>query len=159
MVWTLSRMKKITFSFVVLTLFCGSLFGQQKDFGLGIIVGSPTGFSAKYWVNSINALDFGLGYSFAQNNSNFNFHTDYLWHNSDLFHSPEKLLFHYGVGLRIKTVVDGKDSFGARGVAGISWFPSHTPFELFIEVAPVFKLIPETTLDVDGGLGARFYFK
>lgn len=152
-------MNKITLPFVVFTFLCGSLLGQQKEFGLGIIVGSPTGISAKYWVSGTNALDFGLGYSFAKDNSNLNFHADYLWHDGSLFNSPQKLLLHYGCGIRLKTVVDGRDSFGARGVAGISWFPTHTPFEFFIEVAPVFKLIPETTLDVDGGLGARFYFK
>lgn len=142
----------------IFLLCCATICGQQKEFGLGFVAGSPTGISAKYWVNSTNALDFALGYSFAQNNSNFNFHADYLWHNSDLFHSPEKFLFYYGIGLRIKTVVDGRDSFGARAVAGVSWFPAHTPFEFFIEVAPVFKLIPETALDIDGGLGARYYF-
>jgi len=152
-------MKKITLSFFVFTLFCSSLFGQHEEFGLGIVVGSPTGISAKYWVSGTNALDFGLGYSFAKDNSNLNFHADYLWHDATLFNSPQKLLLHYGCGIRLKTVVDGRDSFGARGVAGISWFPSRTRFEFFIEVAPVFKLIPETTLDVDGGLGARFYFK
>ncbi|MDP3148833.1 MAG: hypothetical protein Q8N83_06850 [Ignavibacteria bacterium] len=152
-------MNKINKSFIIIFLLSSAtIWGQHKEFGLGFVAGSPTGISAKYWVNSINAFDFGLGYSFAQNNSNFNFHADYLWHNSEFFHSSEKLLFHYGVGLRIKTVVDGRDSFGARAVAGVSWFPSHTPFEFFVEVAPVFKLIPETALDIDGGLGARFYF-
>lgn len=151
-------MRKIILPFFVLTFLCGSLLGQHKEFGLGIMVGSPTGISAKYWVSGTNALDFGLGYSFAKDNSNLNFHADYLWHDGSLFNTSQRLLLHYGCGIRLKTVVDGRDSFGARGVAGISWIPTHTPFEFFIEVAPVFKLIPETDLDVDGGLGARYYF-
>jgi hypothetical protein len=155
----LTRVKTIRLLFIGIMIFvCGSMYGQHKEFGLGIIVGGPTDISAKYWFEDSKALDFGLGYSFSGNNSNFNFHADYLWHEFDAFNSTEHLLLHYGVGVRIKTVTDGKDSFGARGVVGIAWFPLHTPIEMFIEVAPVFKLIPETTLDLDGGVGVRFYF-
>lgn len=150
--------KNILTYLVIFILSAGSIYGQQKQFGLGIIVGSPTGISAKYWIADSKALDFGLGYSLTENNSNFNFHVDYLWHELDAFNSHENLLIHYGLGFRIKAVSDGKDSFGARGVVGVTWMLSQIPLDLFIEVAPVFKLIPETVLDLDGGLGVRFYF-
>ena len=35
---------------------------QQRKFGLGVIIGEPTGLSAKLWTSSVNAFDFGLGW-------------------------------------------------------------------------------------------------
>jgi len=142
----------------ILILMSGALFAQKTNFGLGMIAGSPTGISAKYWVSGSKAVDFGLGYSFARNDAHFNFHADYLWHESDVFHSNQKLLFFYGIGFRLKTSDNGNNSLGVRGAFGISWFTARTPLEFFFELAPVVKIIPETALDVDGGLGARFYF-
>ncbi|PJC57853.1 MAG: hypothetical protein CO025_11205, partial [Ignavibacteria bacterium CG_4_9_14_0_2_um_filter_37_13] len=34
---------------------------QDHGFGLGLVVGEPTGLSAKLWTSRINAFDFGLG--------------------------------------------------------------------------------------------------
>ncbi len=36
---------------------------QDRDFGIGVIIGEPTGISAKLWTSPVNALDFGLGWS------------------------------------------------------------------------------------------------
>jgi hypothetical protein len=38
-------------------------FAQERNFGLGVIVGEPTGLSAKLWTSNTGALDFGLGWS------------------------------------------------------------------------------------------------
>src|SRR5580765_5861261 len=35
--------------------------GYSRKYGLGIILGDPTGISGKAWVSSINAIDVGLG--------------------------------------------------------------------------------------------------
>ena len=34
---------------------------QDHGFGMGLILGEPTGLSAKLWTSKINAFDFGLG--------------------------------------------------------------------------------------------------
>jgi len=36
---------------------------QERGFGLGVIIGEPTGISAKLWTSPVNAFDFGLGWS------------------------------------------------------------------------------------------------
>src|SRR6516165_7367064 len=36
--------------------------GYGRKFGLGFVLGDPTGLTAKLWVGSTNALDFGLGF-------------------------------------------------------------------------------------------------
>src|ERR1041384_2381931 len=60
-----SGMKHIYLVIIVLCLFFavqGSR-AQERAFGLGVIVGEPTGLSAKLWTSSTNAFDFGLGRS------------------------------------------------------------------------------------------------
>src|SRR5262245_21090070 len=48
-------------------------------FGLGLIIGSPTGISGKVYFNKQNALDFAIGAAFV-NQRGFHIHADYLWH-------------------------------------------------------------------------------
>jgi len=35
-------------------------YAQERTFGLGVMLGEPTGFSAKLWTSNSNAFDFGL---------------------------------------------------------------------------------------------------
>lgn len=37
---------------------------QDHGFGMGIILGEPTGLSAKAWTSNDNAFDFALAWSF-----------------------------------------------------------------------------------------------
>ena len=36
--------------------------GYGRKFGLGVVIGDPTGLTAKWWIAPTNALDFGLGF-------------------------------------------------------------------------------------------------
>lgn len=150
------KLRFLTLSILFL-LFSSAIYSQGKDFGLGIIIGEPTGLSAKYWTSSINAFDFGLGYSFSPKNSRLHLHADYLFHTS-LTNSSEKFYLYYGPGVRIKTREDDDSVLGIRGVIGIVWIPRGTPIDLFLEVVPVMTLIPATSFDINAGLGARYFF-
>ena len=50
----------------------------ESPFGLGVMIGEPTGISGKYWLSPANAIDFAVAWSFA-NDANFHLHTDYLY--------------------------------------------------------------------------------
>lgn len=145
----------VIISFILLTV---EVFPQQRGFGAGIILGEPTGFSLKYSLSENNAFDFALGYSFTQKNNRFHLTIDHLWFNYSLINSSEKLPFFYGIGARIKTHESDDASFGARGVFGLAWFPHNVPIDVFIQAAPVFKFIPGTGVDLDAGIGVRYFF-
>ena len=119
------KMKKVILLVSMVLLFCpGKYYSQEKGFGLGVIIGEPTGISGKYWLNDVNALDFGLAYSFVHSNSAFSLHGDYLFHLPHLFKSELNLPFYYGFGGRIHFNNKSKSAIGARGVAGIMWIPN-----------------------------------
>lgn len=150
--------KNLLILFAIMLFVSNNLVAQDKNFGLGIIIGSPTGISAKYWVSGSNAIDFGLGYSFSKKGGRLNIHADYVWHNFNIIQSSERFPIYYGIGGRFRVRENEDGSLGIRGVVGINWLSRTLPLDVFLEVAPVFRIFPSTSLDFDAGLGARFWF-
>lgn len=152
-------MKNFLFIILSLWLFASAdNSAQDKGFGLGIIVGEPTGFSGKYWIDESHALDFGLAYSFAHPVKTFSLHADYVIHNESLIHSTQRLPVYYGAGGRIHFGNGDGNTLGVRGVAGIAWLVREVPVDIFFELAPVFNLFPSTSLHLDFAFGGRYYF-
>src|SRR3989304_4935831 len=122
---------------------------QDHGFGLGFVIGEPTGLSAKLWTSRENAFDFGLGWSIGGDRiSNFNntrsgsrihFHMDYLWHSFNAIRAQERFPLYYGIGGRFNSGGGYDSSFGIRGVFGIAWFPHATPIDVFFELVPVLQ--------------------
>ena len=73
----LSQMKK-TFIIALLGVFSLGLSAQDSGMGACIIVGEPTGLSAKSWLSSNDAIDAGVAWSISHNW--FRIHADYLRH-------------------------------------------------------------------------------
>ncbi len=153
---------RIVFVILLAILLSGSInytSAQESGFGAGIILGEPTGFSAKYWLDNNKALDFGLAYSFIRKNSAVSLHADFLYHAFDIIKSNYRIPVYYGFGARLRIIKDNSTGFGARGVVGIVWINNNAPIDIFLEVVPVFNLFPETSLNLDAAIGARYYFK
>ena len=131
---------------LVILFFSINSYGQDKGFGIGVMIGEPTGLSAKYWLNDVNALDFGLAYSFVRRNSAVSLHADYLYHAFDIIKSNYRIPIYYGFGARLRLVSGDDNALGARGVIGVAWLSDRAPFDVFLEVVPVFNLFPSTSL-------------
>jgi hypothetical protein len=129
---------------------------QQRGFGIGIIVGEPTGISAKGWVSSDNAVDVGLAWSFRKRGY-VHIHADYLWHFPNVIKSTERFVFYTGLGGRFGA---GRNDgiLGVRLAGGIAWWGRSIPLEVFLELAPILDLVPATELSANGGIGIRYYF-
>lgn len=164
-------MKKFIFLGIALLtalLITKPVLAQDRGFGLGIVLGEPTGISAKLWTSKINAFDFGFGVGLGgdrikykgnyDNGGRIHFHMDYLWHSFDAISTAERLPLYYGIGGRFNTGGGYDGSLGIRGVIGIAWFPRSTHIDVFLELVPVFQVTPLTGLGVDAGLGVRYFF-
>ena len=130
---------------------------QERGFGMGVIMGEPTGVSAKGWVSSRSAIDAGLAWSF-RGDGYIHAHMDYLWHFHDLTNVAQQVIPYIGIGGRI-TGLRSAATAGVRVAGGLSWLPDGAPIDVFIELVPIVDLAPETRLSADGGIGARFYFR
>lgn len=158
-------MKKISLLLIVVCLLFTARHSEAQDrkFGLGLMLGEPTGLSAKLWTSHSNALAFGLGWSayhprFEDNGLRIHVHMDYLWHSFDSIQSEERFVLHYGLGARFKDRGGDSGSLALRGVGGINWLPGNVPVDVFLELAPSLELTPSTGFGLDAALGARFYF-
>jgi hypothetical protein len=150
-------MKKLVFITLTFFLFSINTYSQKSDAGLGIVVGEPTGLSAKVWVGDNEAFAGGLGWHFVGPNDGFNLHVDYLYHIDNSLQTNITFPLYYGFGVRIRE--DAKDfGLGFRGVGGVLFYLDPEPIDIFFELAPIFKLLPKTDLEIDAALGARYYF-
>jgi hypothetical protein len=169
--------KCITIAVLLAILQSGDLRGQQfprasgvspgsGSFGVGFVVGEPTGFSAKYWTQSSRAWDFALGASFY---SDFRFHGTYLFHIDAFNH--QRVPLHYGIGLSVvgkgeRAVFLGGNrvkhrteaGIGPRASLGISFLPRSAPFDMFIELGATLFVIRPVGVEADLLLGGRYYF-
>jgi hypothetical protein len=153
---------------VLIIILAKPIAAQDHGFGLGIILGEPTGLSAKYWTSNTNAFDFGLGLAVGSDrisnndyyyeSSRVHFHVDYLWHSFNAIRSSERFPLYYGIGARFNSGGGYDGSFGIRGVFGIAWFPHSTPIDIFAELVPVFQITQSAGFGIDAGLGIRYYF-
>lgn len=148
--------RSVLILFLVILFIPGLSSAQTRGFGLGIILGEPTGISFKSWTGSNTAIDGGIAWSLEHNGS-FHLHVDYLFHNFNLV-KPEKgkVAVYYGVGGRIRT--KRRERVGVRIPVGISYFVEKAPIEIFLELGPVLDLAPATEFGVTGGVGFRYYF-
>jgi hypothetical protein len=153
-------------------------FEANKTFGLGLMLGSPSGLSGKYFVGRSTALDFGLGViGCCRGRDGLHVHADFLWHPKTLVRTePFYLPFYIGVGGRFFDYdwehgdhEHGGTAIGVRGPIGIAFDFNNVPLDIFIELVPVLDFVSHDDndgfhdnhvyFDVDGAVGIRYWFQ
>ena len=141
---------------LIWVLIYGSVQAQESGFGLGIILGEPTGISSKLWIGDNKALDGAIAWSF-EDESAVHLHADLLFHSRNIVRvEMSKLLTYYGVGCRVKFEDEGK--LGVRVPLGLNYISSKTPVDVFLEVVPLLDLAPSTKLRLNAAVGIRYFF-
>jgi hypothetical protein len=151
-------MKYFFFYSVILFLlvFPHSARSQNESFGLGILVGEPTGITAKYWLSQTTALDGAFAWSFSHSGSLY-LHADYLNHHFDIIDIPDgRMPIYYGVGAKLVFASEG--IFGVHAPIGMAYLFEDAPLEIFIEIRPGLNILPSLSFDISGGIGVRYYF-
>jgi hypothetical protein len=137
----------------------------QGPFGIGLMVGEPTGISWTYHLSERNALDGALGFSPIDR---LRLHVDYLWKTRAF--SDRRFTFSYGGGLALglgRRYADGRPGiFGnvvqegaiaLRFSAGLAYEFPRMPLEVGIEAAPLLILGPVAGWGIDGAMFVRYY--
>lgn len=145
---------KLLVLLIFILLSSGTMYSQNR-FGLGIILGEPTGVSAKLWTGSVNALDFAAAWSF-KGDGHLLLQGDYVWHSYIEQSSPGKVAFYYGIGGRV--IFSDDPLVGARVPFGLDYKFNNAPVDIFAEIVPILDLIPSTNFNLGGGIGVRFWF-
>ncbi|MCP4447378.1 MAG: hypothetical protein GY811_18820 [Myxococcales bacterium] len=146
-------------------------FEANKGFGLGLMLGEPTGLTGKYYLSKDTALDFAIGrygrYGRDQFDNALHIHVDFLWHPVVLADPPAFWLpLYFGVGGRLLDHYRNDRDFsddvhlGVRAPLGIMMDFNTIPLDIFLEVALIVDLIQDDHgyADLNTLLGARYYF-
>ncbi len=141
---------------------------EKGTFGIGLVIGEPTGIAAKLYLDDDQAVQGAVGAAFI--GGGLLVQADYLWHpwileDRDGFTLPVYL----GPGVRVIDYRDGRETdlfaVGVRGVIGILFDFKEVPLDVFLEVAGIVEwqlgsIDEERGLapGVGAGIGARYYF-
>jgi hypothetical protein len=152
-----------------------------RPFGLGIVVGEPTGLTAKLYLNQPFALQFGAGFIDTFNgNDGFHLNFDFIWHPAVVARDAAFTMpFYLGVGGRFWDrgydyyyqgihYVDHDSAFGVRVPFGLLMDFTRVPLDLYFELALVVDLVyfdktygpyhDFSRVGWNGGIGLRYYF-
>ncbi len=150
-----------------------SSFEANKTFGLGVMLGAPTGLSGKYFLGPDTAIDFGLGvFRRYRDRDGFHLHADFLWHPLSLVSAEAfELPLYVGIGGRVFSFdhryddrdYDGVTAIGVRAPIGIAFDFNDVPLDIFVELALVLDLITndyyeDFDISLNGAFGIRFWF-
>ena len=148
--------RSIIFVVLISVLACGTADAQDSGFGLGLILGEPTGISGKLWIENNKAIDGAVAWSFDKESA-MHVHADLLFHSSNLIKQEmSKLVAYYGIGGRIKFEDDSK--VGVRVPLGLNYLSSGAPLDVFFEIVPILDLGPSTDFSLNAAIGVRYFF-
>ncbi len=154
-------MRKLLLAIVGLMIFA---HGQPYRYGIGVIIGSPTGFSGKSILSERSAAQANLGWSFWPE-VGFHGTFDYQVLFPGVIKNEEgaalnSVVPYAAIGGRVRIMSDEHDNtrfnVGLRLGGGIEYIIDR--FSIFLEILPVVNMLPRTDFDFEGGLGFRFNF-
>jgi hypothetical protein len=138
---------------------------EKGSFGIGLIIGEPTGVSARLYLKDDQAVQAAVGSAFV--GGGLQVHADYCFHpwilsERDTYTMP----VYFGPGARLIRYDDGRDdhfyALGLRAVAGAVFDFKNVPLDVFLEIAGVaeygFADDEGFGLSLNGGAGIRYYF-
>jgi hypothetical protein len=131
-------------------------FTVPEGFGLGFMLGAPSGLSASLPIGANNAFNFVAGYELVHR-PNLVVTGNYVWHRRDLIQvEVGKCSFYYGPGARLR--ISSDPEVGLQAVVGIDYFFEGTPIQALFEIGPGINILPDTRPNATAGLGLRYFF-
>jgi hypothetical protein len=136
---------------------------EARGFGLGLIIGNPTGVSGKGFLSPEHAIDGAVGFGLL-GGEDLQLHADFLWHFPikqwssaalDLYLGVGPWLGFHGHGGRNERETDV--SIGARAPFGLAVM-FDAPFDVFLEVAAGLRLVRKVGFHLDAAIGGRYWF-
>jgi hypothetical protein len=147
-------MRKL-FPIMMFTLLPFVIRAQDNGIGIGMMIGEPTGISAKLWTGEKTALDAGVAWSFV-GSGYMRIHSDLLWHNYILDVDQGKLPVYYGIGAKL--LLASELGVGIRVPVGLVYLFESAPVDMFAELVPGLDLLPGTGFGMDAAIGVRYFF-
>ncbi len=143
-----------------------------KTWGLGAVIGAPTGLSANYFLSESRTIHTTLAYDFS-GDDDLQIASHYTWRMNNLNFEQVKLGWFYGVGARLAFKDhddhnhshhnhdhddDEKMEFGPSGTIGLFHEFEKVPLEVFLKGNLTLNVIEDTDVDADVMIGLHYNF-
>jgi hypothetical protein len=129
--------------------------GSGREFGAGIVLGEPSGVLGQFFMTRKALLDVTAAWSF---DKWFMITTDYQVYNN-IANAPIEWLWYYGGGAYVALPENEQGILGVRVPLGISYSFPHSFIDVWAEIDPALRLLPDTTPDLQGGIGVTLWLK
>lgn len=163
------KIKYILIQCVMLTLIIIPDTVIAKTWGLGAVIGAPTGLSANYFLNLSQSVHSTLAYDFSGDDE-LQLASHYTWRRNNL--KTEKLNFGWFYGVGAKLAYHERDHnhrhhdhdeddhfhFGPSGTLGVFREFKDVPLEIFLKSNLTVNIIEHTGVDGDLMLGLHYNF-
>jgi hypothetical protein len=153
-------MKRSILAFGVVLICSSQARAEGGPFGLGLVVGTPTGLSLEYKLSSHTAIDGAVGVDLF-----FDRHLyvqgDFLFLLGDLLGGGDVGLTPYlGPGAFVADFggKNGGAGFGVRGPFGLMLDFTRAPLQIYGEFSLNLELVRDVHLGVGGAVGFRYFF-
>ena len=134
-----------------------SATSAPEGFGIGIVVGDPSGITASLPIGATNSLNFTAGYGISHHEANLTLLGNYVWHERELVTvDAGKVSLYYGPGARVRLAKVTEVGLGVT--LGIDYLLETAPLQIYLEICPGINIVPNTNMDATAGLGARYFF-
>lgn len=154
-------------SVVVLVITClvfslSNLQGQNYNTGVGLRLGSPSGFTVKHFIAPKAAVEGMLSFGWG----GLGVTGLYELHN-DILEVPG-LTWYYGVGAHLATSTSRTNPWGNRsdnvylgadGIIGMEYTFKEAPITIGVDAMPLFNLVERPAVWLQGGLSFRYNFR
>ena len=138
----------------------GATRAEKGTLGVGLILGEPTGVSAKLYLRDDQAIQAAVGFAFV--GGGLHVHADYVFHPLILQTRESFVLpFYLGPGVRVIDYRSDYVAVGLRAVAGLLFDFTAIPLDAFVEAGAVFELGFKghgADIRLNVAAGARYYF-
>jgi len=129
---------------------------EGGSFGLGLILGQPTGVTGAFELSDHTAIDAAVGFGWVRDRD-FYVHVEFDYFLPTLVKGGSAELSAY-LGIGGFFFAHSDPGFGARAPFGLSVDFTSVPLQIFGEASLLLLLTPASDLDVRGAIGFRYYF-
>lgn len=149
-------MRAARLALLLVILSSASARAESGSFGLGLILGQPTGITGMYHLSDHTAIDAALGLEIFDDRD-FYLHVEFDYFLPTLVTGNSVSLSAY-LGIGGFFAAHNDPAFGARAPFGLSLDFANAPLQIFAEAAVLLLLSPDVDGFVRGAAGFRYYF-
>jgi hypothetical protein len=149
------RWTVIVFVFIFLQAAFAQTPEKRNEFGLGLILGEPSGLNTQFYWGPHQSVDVTAAWSLSDW---FMAMGDFQFYNR-IADSPANWKWYYGLGAYLAAPRNDDGTFGLRIPLGLTYRVPSSAVEIWGEVAPALRLVPDTAPELQGGIGVTFWLK